>query len=209
MSLIGEGRLLIATHNKGKLAEFRQLLEPAGITVLGAADVGLPEPEETEATFAGNAALKAEAAARALGLPALADDSGVAVDALGGDPGIYSARWAGPSKDFAVAMGRVLDLLAEGGHTAPAERRAAFIAVLALARPGEETLFFEGRTDGVIADAPRGVHGFGYDPIFIPDDGDGRTFGEMTAAEKHGESAPLSHRARALAAFAEAIDLER
>ena len=106
-------------------------------------------------------------------------------------------------------MGRVLDLLAEGGHTAPGARRAAFIAVLALARPGEQTLFFEGRTDGVIADAPRGVHGFGYDPIFIPDDGDGRTFGEMSAAEKHGESAPLSHRARALAAFAEAIDLER
>lgn len=208
MSLVGDGRLVIATHNEGKLAEFRELLGPAGITVVGAAEAGLVEPEETETTFAGNAALKAQAAAEALGLPALADDSGVTVEALGGDPGIYSARWAGPSKDFSVAMGRVLALLEEGGHAAPAARRAAFVAVLALARPGEPTLFFEGRTEGVIASEPRGLQGFGYDPIFIPDDGDGRTFGEMTAAEKHGETAPLSHRARALAAFAEAMNLE-
>jgi len=207
VNLIRDGRLLIATHNAGKLAEFRTLLEPAGITVLGAADAGLAEPEETEATFKGNAALKAEAAMRAQGIPALADDSGVTVDALGGDPGIYPARWAGPERDFGLAMGRVLDGLAAGGHTAPESRRAAFVAVLALARPGEETLFFEGRTEGVIAPAPRGTGGFGYDPLFIPDDGDGRTFGEMSVDEKHGTKAPLSHRARALATFAAALGL--
>lgn len=207
MSLIRDGRLLIATHNAGKLAEFRALLEPAGIAVVGAGDAGLEEPEETEATFEGNAALKAEAAMRALNMPALADDSGVTVDALSGEPGIYSARWAGPSRDFDAAMGLVLDRLEAGGHTAPEARRGAFVAVLALARPGEPTLFFEGRTEGVIAPRPRGSNGFGYDPIFVPDDGDGRTFGEMSAAEKHGKTAPLSHRARALALFANALDL--
>ena len=201
-------RLVIATHNKGKLAEFEALLGPKGIEVIGAGALDLPEPEETESTFSGNAALKAEAASAALGLPALADDSGVTVEALGGDPGIYSARWAGPEKDFAAAMGRVLALLEAGGHTAASARRGAFVAVLALARPGEETIFFEGITEGVIADAPRGSEGFGYDPIFIPDDGDGRTFGEMSAAEKHGVDAPLSHRARAVRRFAEALKLE-
>lgn len=209
MNLIREGRLLVATHNKGKLAEFRTLLEPAGIEVVGAGEAGLAEPEETETTFAGNAALKAEAAANALGIPALADDSGVTVAALDDAPGIYSARWAGPERDFGLAMGRVLRELEEGGNLTPETRRGAFVAVLALARPGEETLFFEGRTEGIIAPAPRGDGGFGYDPLFIPDDGDGRTFGEMSAAEKHGESAPLSHRARALALFADALGLSR
>lgn len=207
MTLLRDGRLLIATHNEGKLAEFRQMLEPAGITVVGAREAGLVEPEETEDTFEGNAALKAEAACKALGIPALADDSGVTVEALGGAPGIFSARWAGPERNFSAAIGRVLDELMTGGHDHPAARRAAFVAVLALARPGEETLFFEGRTEGVIADVPRGDGGFGYDPVFIPDDGDGRTFGEMSAEEKHGRDAPLSHRARALARFAEALGL--
>ncbi|MEM0908640.1 MAG: RdgB/HAM1 family non-canonical purine NTP pyrophosphatase [Pseudomonadota bacterium] len=200
-------KLLVATHNKGKLAEFRQMLEPAGITVIGAADANLPEPEETATTFEGNAALKAEAAMNALKIPALSDDSGLTVDALGGDPGIYSARWAGPDKDFGHAMARVLTALDEAGCKAPAERRGAFIAVLALARPGAETVFFEGRTDGVVAPAPRGTGGFGYDPLFIPDDGDGRTFGEMTADEKHGHPLPLSHRARAISKFATALNL--
>ena len=202
MTLLEPGsKLILATHNKGKIAEFRDLLAPLGVTVVSAGEAGLAEPEETETTFAGNARLKADAATRATGLPALADDSGVAVDGLGGDPGIYSARWAGPDKDFGAAMEKVLARLAEAGHTTPETRRAAFIAVLALCRPGTETLTFEGRTDGVVADAPRGSEGFGYDPLFIPDDGDGRTFGEMSAAEKRGTDAPLSHRARAVQKF--------
>ncbi|MBJ3777800.1 RdgB/HAM1 family non-canonical purine NTP pyrophosphatase [Acuticoccus mangrovi] len=198
-------RLVLATHNAGKLAEFATLLAPLGIAVEGAGALGLPEPEETETTFVGNAALKAEAAMRATGRPALADDSGLVVDALGGDPGVYSARWAGPEKDFTAAIGRVTDLLAEKGATSPAARSAAFVAVLALARPGEPTQFFEGRVDGHIADGPRGPGGFGYDPVFIPAQGDGRTFGEMSAEEKHGGDAPLSHRARAVARFLAAL----
>ncbi|WMS43986.1 RdgB/HAM1 family non-canonical purine NTP pyrophosphatase [Acuticoccus sp. MNP-M23] len=206
MTLLEPGtKLILATHNAGKIAEFRDLLEPLGVTVISAGEANLPEPEETETTFEGNARLKADAATRATGLPALADDSGVSVDGLGGDPGIYSARWAGPGKDFAAAMGRVLEKLDEAGHTAPESRRAAFVAVLALARPGEETITIEGRTEGVIAPAPRGGAGFGYDPLFIPDDGDGRTFGEMSAAEKRGAEAPLSHRARAVQRFMAAI----
>ncbi|MEO1103206.1 MAG: RdgB/HAM1 family non-canonical purine NTP pyrophosphatase [Pseudomonadota bacterium] len=205
MRLVLPDKLLLATHNKSKLAEFSELLRPRGTTIVSAGEAGLPEPEETETTFKGNAALKAEAATRATGLTALADDSGLAVDGLGGDPGIYSARWAGPSKDFAAAMARVLDLLSEGGHTDPAARRAQFIAVLALSRPDAPTLYFEGVTQGHIAPAPCGSEGFGYDPIFIPDDGDGRTFGEMSAAEKHGETAPLSHRARAVHLFAKSL----
>ncbi|MCF3933957.1 RdgB/HAM1 family non-canonical purine NTP pyrophosphatase [Acuticoccus sp. M5D2P5] len=199
-------RLVLATHNAGKLREFRELLGPLGITVLSAADCGLPEPEETETTFSGNAALKAEAAMKATGLVALADDSGVTVEALGGDPGVYSARWAGEPRDFGVAMTKVLDLLAEKGATSDAERAAAFVAVLALARPDRETVFFEGLCEGHITDAPRGTEGFGYDPIFIPREGDGRTFGEMSAEDKHGGDRPLSHRARAVALFKAALD---
>lgn len=207
MTLLEPGsRLILATHNPGKIAEFRDLLEPLGVTVISAGEAGLAEPEETETTFAGNAKLKADAATLATGLPALADDSGLAVHALGGDPGIYSARWAGPGKDFAAAMGLVLAKLDEAGHTTADQRRGAFIAVLALSRPGAETLTFEGRTEGVIAEAPRGGAGFGYDPLFIPDDGDGRSFGEMTAAEKRGAEAPLSHRARAVKLFMAAVE---
>lgn len=208
MSVIAPGRLIVASHNAGKIAEFRALLEPSGITVVGAGELGLAEPQETEETFSGNAALKAEAAARATGLPALADDSGLSVDALGGAPGVHSARWAGPAKDFAAAMARVLTLLREDGHRTRQARRASFIAVLALARPGAPTRLYEGRTGGTIAERPRGSEGFGYDPIFVPDDGDGRTFGEMSAAEKHGLESPLSHRARAVAAFARDVNAE-
>ncbi|MEM9221260.1 MAG: RdgB/HAM1 family non-canonical purine NTP pyrophosphatase [Pseudomonadota bacterium] len=198
-------RLLLATHNRDKLAEFEALLGPRGIEVVGAGEAGLEEPEETETTFRGNAALKAEAASRTTGIAALSDDSGLTVDGLGGDPGVYSARWAGPERNFSDAMGRVLKALGDAGHGARNARGASFVAVLALARPGEDTLFFEGVTRGHIAPGPRGVNGFGYDPIFIPDDGDGRTFGEMSATEKHGEDAPLSHRARAVRAFMQSL----
>lgn len=191
-------RLVLATHNPGKVAEFAALLAPLGITVVAAGELGLPEPEETADTFEGNSVLKAEAARDATGLPALADDSGVTVAALGGAPGIYSARWAGPGKDFAVAMRRVLDGVAAAGGE---DRRAAFVAVLALATPGAATRTWEGRVDGTLAASPCGSQGFGYDPIFIPEQGDGRTFGEMSAEEKHGGSTPLSHRARAVARF--------
>ncbi|MEM8853856.1 MAG: RdgB/HAM1 family non-canonical purine NTP pyrophosphatase [Pseudomonadota bacterium] len=195
-------RLILATHNAGKVAEMGTLLDPLGITVVSAAALNLDEPEETETTFEGNAALKAEAASKATGLPALSDDSGLAVHALGGDPGVYSARWAGPERDFAMAMARVLDALSQKSSS---ERGASFISVLALAVPGETTRLFEGRVDGTIATIPRGTHGFGYDPIFIPQEGDGRTFGEMTAEEKSGGAAPLSHRARAIAKFLAAM----
>jgi len=201
------GRIVLATHNAGKIAEFKSLIEPAGVTVLGAQDVGLVEPEETADTFEGNAAIKAETASEATDLPALADDSGLVVNALGGDPGVRTANWAGPARDYTAAMARVLDGLAAAGAHTPDTRGASFITVLALARRHHETLFFKGRVDGRIADAPRGS-GFGYNPLFIPDDSDGRTFGEMSDAEKAGIGAPLSHRARAVAAFIAALDKE-
>ncbi|RAI03449.1 non-canonical purine NTP pyrophosphatase, RdgB/HAM1 family [Acuticoccus sediminis] len=203
MSLLDDigPRLVLASHNKGKLAEFNTLLAPLGIEVVSAGALGLPEPDETGTTFEANAALKAEAATAATGLPALADDSGLTVDALGGDPGIYSARWAGPGKDFGHAMQRVLDGLEAAGATAAERRRGAFVAVLALSLPDRPTTFVEGRCEGILAAAPRGANGFGYDPLFVPDDGDGRTFGEMDAEEKHGGPSPLSHRARAVATF--------
>lgn len=201
---LGE-RIVLATHNAGKIREFKGLLEPMGVTVLTAADCGLPEPDETAETFEGNAAIKAEAASEATDLPALADDSGLLVDALNGEPGVRTADWAGPERDYAAAMRRVLDGLAAAGAGTADARRASFLSVLALARPRHETVFFKGRVDGRIADAPRGT-GFGYDPIFIPGQGDGRTFGEMTREEKAGGGEPLSHRARAVAAFAAALD---
>lgn len=201
------GRIVLATHNAGKIAEFRSLLEPLGVTVHGAADVGLGEPDETADTFEGNAAIKAETASETTDLPALADDSGLVVNALGGDPGVRTADWAGPDRDYAAAMARVLDALAKAGARTPEARRASFITVLALARPHHETLFFKGRVEGSIAEVPRGT-GFGYNPLFIPEEGDGRTFGEMSDAEKAGIDAPLSHRARAVAAFAAAMDEE-
>lgn len=183
------GRLVVASHNAGKVREIAALLAPLGVEAISAAELGLPEPEETEATFAGNAALKARAAAEASGLPALADDSGLEVFGLGGDPGVYSARWAGPNKDFSAAMQRVWDQLQQKGR---ADVSARFVCALALARPGEAAEVFEGEARGLIVWPPRGDKGFGYDPIFLAT-GLERTFGEMS----HEEKLPLTHRARA------------
>ena len=192
------GRLVVATHNPGKLREIEELLSPFGVQPIGAAELGLEEPEETGSTFRDNALLKARAAARGSGLVALADDSGLCVEALDGAPGIYSARWAGAAKDFGAAMARVERELEARGAALP--RRAAFVCVLALAYPDGAVETFEGRVDGTLVFPPRGAAGFGYDPIFRPD-GHERTFGEMGPEEKHGipadGSLALSHRARA------------
>jgi XTP/dITP diphosphohydrolase len=192
------GRLVVATHNPGKVREFDELLGPFGLTPVSAGALGLDEPEETGTTFRDNALLKARAAARASGLVALADDSGLSVEALDGAPGIYSARWAGETKDFAAAMARVERELEARGAAPP--WRAAFISVLALAWPGGAEETFAGRVEGTLVFPPRGTAGFGYDPIFLPD-GHARTFGEMNSQEKHGipadGSLALSHRARA------------
>jgi XTP/dITP diphosphohydrolase len=188
------GRLVVASHNPGKLREFQELLAPYGVEIVPAAALGLPEPEETGATFAENARLKAHAAAEASGLPALADDSGITVAGLDGWPGVRSARWAGPGDDFEKAMARVrTELIARFGSWELADRRAAFVAALCLAWPdgGEELV--EGRTEGALVDPPRGAGGFGYDPMFVPK-GERRTFAEMTPEEKHAQS----HRGRAL-----------
>ncbi len=197
------GRVVAATHNPGKLREIRELLAPHGVEAVGAAELDLAEPEETGRTFRDNAAIKAEAAARASGEPALADDSGLCVEALGGAPGIYSARWAGDSRDFAAAMARIERELRAAG--APRPWRAHFVSALALAWPDGRIQSFEGRVDGDVVFPPRGTAGFGYDPIFLPD-GHDRTFGEMRAEEKHGVPADgslaLSHRARAFQKFA-------
>ena len=199
------GRLVAATHNSGKLAELRELLAPYGVEVVGSADLGLAEPEETGDSFAANAALKARAAARAAGLPALADDSGLCVAALGDAPGVHSARWAGEGRDFSAAMARVERELLRCG--APPPWRAHFVCALALAWPDGRVEVFDGRVDGRLVFPPRGTAGFGYDPIFIPD-GHFRSFGEMTAREKHGlpadGSLALSHRARAFQKLARA-----
>lgn len=195
--------LVIATHNPGKLAEMQDLLLPYGIATVSARDLGLAEPEETGASFIENARIKAEAAAKASRLCALADDSGLCVDALGGAPGIHSARWASESRDFGAAMRKVEAALRAAGAEPPF--RARFSCVLALAYPDRETAIFEGDVFGILVFPPRGTQGFGYDPIFLPD-GFTRTFGEMSAAEKHGIPADgsegLSHRARAFQALA-------
>jgi XTP/dITP diphosphohydrolase len=192
-------RLVVATHNQGKLREIEVLVAPFGMSVVSAGDLGLPEPEETGDTFEANALLKAEAAAAASGLPALADDSGIAVDALGGAPGIYSARWAGPGKDFAAAMRSVEEKLQALGATAPEQRKAHFVAVLALAYPDGGHDLFRGEVHGTLVYPPRGANGFGYDPMFVPN-GHDVTFGEMDPAAKQA----MSHRARAFALFAAA-----
>lgn len=190
-------RLVAASHNAGKVREIRDLVSPHGLDVVSAGDLGLPEPEETGATFAANAKLKAVAAAKGAGLPALADDSGLEVEALGGAPGIYSARWAGPSKDFGRAMQRVADeVRARAGWLVPGPR-ANFVCALCLAWPDGETQLFEGKVYGHLAWRPRGTKGFGYDPIFVAD-GETLTFGEMEPDAKHA----LSHRARAFELFA-------
>ncbi len=200
------GSVVVATHNPGKLKEMRELLAPYGLATQSAGDLGLPEPKESGKTFAAKARIKALAAARASGRPAFADDSGLVVDALGGEPGINSARWAGPDKDFRAAMNRIQTLLIERGAKAPDQRRAHFVAALCLAWPDGHVEEFEGRTDGVAVWPPRGDKGFGYDPLFRPDGFD-HTFGQMSAEEKHGlppQGQGLSHRARAFMKLAEA-----
>jgi len=200
------GAVVIATHNPGKLKEMRELLAPYGIEAKSAGELGLAEPEETGKTFAANARIKALAAARATGKPAFADDSGLVVDALDGEPGIHSARWAGPDKDFRFAMNRIQTLLVERGAKAPEQRRAHFTAALCLAWPDGHVEEFEGRVDGIVVWPPRGMLGFGYDPLFKPDGFD-RTFGEMSAEQKHRlppQGQGLSHRARAFLKLAAA-----
>ena len=187
MKLRAGDTLVVASHNPGKVGEIRELLAPFRLHVVGANELELEEPEETETTFAGNAALKARAAAHATGHPALADDSGLMVRALKGAPGIYSARWAGPDKDFARAIKRVeTELLASGTK----DQSAKFVCALALAAPHEDVEIFEGEVRGALTFPPRGAHGFGYDPIFVAD-GMSETFGEIEPATKHG----MSHRA--------------
>jgi XTP/dITP diphosphohydrolase len=199
------GKLVIATHNPGKLVEMRELLLPYGVEAVSAAELGLDEPEETGTSFRANARIKAVAAARVASLPAFADDSGLAVDALDGAPGIYSARWAGENKDFMVAMTRIERLLQERGATAPQQRKAHFVSALCVAWPDDHLEEVEARVDGTLVWPPRGTAGFGYDPMFLPD-GHSRTFGEMTSLEKHGLpplGLGLSHRARAFVKLAE------
>jgi len=200
------GRLVIATHNPGKLAEMRDLLAPFGVDAVSAGELGLAEPAETGTTFADNARIKAMAAARASGHPAFADDSGLAVDALDGDPGIYSARWAGPDKNFRHAMEVVDAKLRERGAITSAQRRAHFVSALCVAWPDGHLEQFDAKVDGALVWPPRGERGFGYDPMFLPD-GFERTFGEMASEEKHGlppKGRGLSHRARAFLKLAEA-----
>lgn len=192
-SLRGQ-RLVVASHNPGKIAEISSLLAPYGVDAVGASDLGLIAPNETGSSFEENAALKAKVAARASGLPALADDSGLVVPALGGKPGIQSARWAGAARDFAAAMNRLERLL--GGLK---DRRAFFVAVLALAWPDGRVETFRGEAHGRLVFPPRGSRGFGYDPVFLPE-GMEQTFGEMPPEAKD----KISHRAKAFAAFAEA-----
>ena len=199
MRLVPGTRLVVASHNAGKVREIRDLVAPHGLAVVSAAELALPEPEETGATFAANAELKALASATAAGLPALSDDSGLEVEALDGAPGIYSARWAGPSKDFAVAMQKVADEVRRRGAWAEPGPRANFMCALCLAWPDGRTELFEGRVFGHLVWPPRGARGFGYDPMFVAD-GQTLTFGEMEPDAKHA----ISHRARAFASFARA-----
>jgi non-canonical purine NTP pyrophosphatase (RdgB/HAM1 family) len=187
--LVSGQRIVLASHNKGKLREIEALLHPLGVEVTSAGDLGLAEPAEDAPDFAGNARIKAIAAATASGLPALSDDSGFCVAALGGAPGVHSARWAGPGKDFAAAMAAVNERIGDDR-----DRRAWFIAALCLAWPGGHSETFVGRIDGTAVWPPRGDRGFGYDPMFVPD-GAEQTFGEMNQEAKHA----VSHRARAFA----------
>jgi XTP/dITP diphosphohydrolase len=200
-----EGKIVIATHNSGKLREMRELLAPHGIEAVSAGELGLPEPDETGDDFVANALIKARAATKGAGLPALADDSGLCVEALGGAPGVFSARWAGETKDFAAAMARVEQEMKASGSPS---RRAHFVSALAVAWPDGAEQVFEGKVFGDLTFPTRGTRGFGYDPCFTPD-GYTRTFGEMSAEEKHGIPADgaqaLSHRARAFQMLAASL----
>ena len=201
------GKVVIATHNSGKLVEMRDLLAPFGLQAVSAAELSLPEPEETGVSFAENAAIKARAASEATGLPAFADDSGICIEALGGEPGIYSARWAGPEKDFDRAMRHIEELLQAKGAVAPDQRKAWFVSALTVAWPDGHLAEVEGRVDGTLVWPPRGPAGFGYDPMFLPE-GETRTFGEMSREEKHGLpplGRGLSHRARAFVALVDQV----
>lgn len=205
---LGRGdRLVLATHNKGKLVEFQDMLKDFGLDIVSAGDLGLPEPIETGTTFVENARLKAHAAAKATGQIALSDDSGISVDALDGAPGVYTADWAGVPRDFQAAMQKVEDLLVEQGASAPEQRRAQFNAVLCLAHPDGRDMLFEGVAPGTLVWPPVGEQGHGYDPMFRPD-GYEITFGQMSAQQKHSWApgkTGLSHRARAFAKFVEAV----
>lgn len=201
--------IVVASHNAGKIREIRDLIGPLGFTAKSAADLNFVEPDETGTTFEENAAIKALASAKAAGMPALSDDSGLVVDALGGAPGVYTANWAEKddgSRDFAMAMDKVEKALSEKGAAAPADRTARFVSVLCLAWPDGHTEIFRGEIEGTVVWPPRGSQGFGYDPIFQPE-GHGVTFGEMSAEEKHGwkpgQAQALSHRARAFKRFVE------
>ena len=201
--------LIVASHNAGKIREIRDLIGPLGFSAKSAADLNFIEPDETGTTFEENATIKALASAQASGLPALSDDSGLVVDALGGDPGVYTANWAETAdgtRDFAMAMHEVETALQEVGAATPATRSARFVSVLCLAWPDGHVELFRGEVEGTVVWPPRGSQGFGYDPIFQPE-GHERTFGEMSADEKHGwkpgDADALSHRARAFKVFAE------
>lgn len=189
-------RLVVASHNPGKVREIADLLRPHGIEVVSAKELDLPEPEETGSTFSENAELKARAAASRSGLPALADDSGLEVHVLGGEPGIYSARWAGEEKDFEVAMGRVEVAMSEKDARTPDKRGANFTCALSLAMPDGSCETFVGKVFGTMVWPPRGKNGFGYDPVFLPEGGE-LTFGEMKPQDKHA----ISHRAKAFDQF--------
>ena len=207
MRALEDKRIVVASHNKGKLAEIAALIAPFGLEAKSAAEYGLPEPEETGTTFEENAYIKAFAAASATGLPALSDDSGLCVDALGGAPGVYTADWAetGAGRDFVMAMRKVEHLLQAERATAPERRSGRFVSVICLAFPDGHADYFRGEVEGMLVWPPRGERGFGYDPVFLPD-GHDRTFGEMTGEEKQGTAdAPLSHRARAFDLFRRAM----
>ncbi|MBZ9677996.1 RdgB/HAM1 family non-canonical purine NTP pyrophosphatase [Mesorhizobium sp. ES1-1] len=203
-------KIVVASHNEGKLREFAELMGPFGFEAKSAKDYGLPEPDETGTTFEENAYIKALAAARATGLPALSDDSGLCVDALDGAPGVYTANWAETpegARDFAMAMQRTEVALQAVRAASPEQRKGRFVAVICLAFPDGEAEYYRGEVEGTLVWPPRGELGFGYDPVFLPD-GHEKTFGEMTAQEKHGwkpgQPTALSHRARAFQKFAEA-----
>ncbi|NVD37523.1 RdgB/HAM1 family non-canonical purine NTP pyrophosphatase [Ensifer sp. HO-A22] len=209
MRTLDDKTLIVASHNAGKIREIRDLIGPLGFEAKSAADLNFVEPDETGTTFEENATIKALASAKASGLPALSDDSGLAIDALDGAPGVYTANWAereDGSRDFAMAMQKVEDALQDKGASAPEKRTARFVSVLCLAWPDGHVELFRGEVEGHVVWPPRGDQGFGYDPVFQPKGYD-TTFGEMSADEKHGwkpgDSEALSHRARAFKIFAE------
>ncbi len=209
MRVLEERKIVVASHNDGKLREFADLMAPFGFEAKSAKDFGLPEPDETGTTFEENAYIKAFASAKATGLPAMSDDSGLCVDALGGQPGVFTANWAETpegARDFAMAMQRTEVALHEGGAADPKQRKGRFVAVICLCWPDGHAEYFRGEAEGTLVWPPRGEKGFGYDPVFLPDGYD-KTFGEMNAEQKHGwkpdQPEALSHRARAFQKFAQ------